>query len=137
MNILKLLKLSTLVLLLLFLIRANASGPSSYNLINNCLKLNSSLTNAVNNNPLKIQSGKVKGKNKVNFHYQNFDKGFKGVCSNADFLINSDGLKGTEESQRYVFVWSAKFNAQAPELSIDNIEYFVNQPENIKAWLQE
>ncbi|NQZ23660.1 MAG: hypothetical protein HRT53_16625 [Colwellia sp.] len=133
----KLVKLSTLVLLLSFLICANASEPSNLNLVNNCLKLNSSLTGALKSNSFEIQSGKVEGINKVSFHYQNFDKGFKGVCSNAQFFVKSDGLKGTEENQRYVFVWSAKFNAQAPELSTANIEYFVNQPENIKIWLQE
>jgi len=137
MNILKLVKLSTLTLLLPFLISANASEPSNLSLINNCLKLNSSLKDALKSNPLEIKSGKVNGRNKASFHYQNFDKGFKGVCSNAQFFIKSGGLKGTEENQRYVFVWSAEFNAQAHELSTGNIEYFVNQPKNIKIWLQE
>ena len=125
----KFVKLSTLVLLP-FIFNANASEPTALSLIDNCLSLKSSLINA-------FAGGEIPDKNKASFHYQNSENGFKGVCSNAQFFIEDDGLKNTEQSQHYVFVWSATYNAESLELSVDNIQYSTKQPKNIQVWLQE
>ena len=69
--------------------------------------------------------------------HQNSENSFKGVCSNAQFFIEDGGLKNTEQNQRYVFIWSAVYNAESPELSVDHIQYSAKQPKNIQVWLQE
>ena len=81
--------------------------------------------------------GEVPDKNKASFHYQNSENGFKGICSNAQFFVEDNGLRNTEQNQHYVFVWSAIYNAESPELSVDNIQYSAKQPKNIQVWLQE
>ncbi len=125
----KFIKLSTIALLP-FIFNANASEPTDLSLIDNCLSLKSTLANA-------FAGGEVTDKNKASFHYQNLENGFKGVCSNAQFFIEDGGLKNTEQNQRYVFIWSAVYNAESPELSVSNIQYSVKQPKNIQVWLQE
>jgi len=123
--------------LLPFLNSANASEPSTESLITNCLKLNSTLTDAFKDIAVKTKSGQVNGINKASFHYQNVNKGFKGICSNDQFDIKHNGLQSTVKNQHYVFVWSADINAGSSELSLDNINYSLTSPKDIKNWLQE
>ena len=126
--------LSTLALLPL-LVNANTSKISTLSLISNCLEINNSLAKVFSNTPVK--NIKEQGITQASFHYQNFDKGFKGICSNAQFFIESDALSSTIENQRYVFVWSADINPGSSKLSLDKMNYSLKQPESIKRWLQE
>ena len=120
-----------------FIFNANATEPSALSLINKCLNLQSVLSSTFSKSSLEVTSGNIKGTNKASFYYQNFDSSFKGICSNAQFSIETSGLKSTEDNQHYVFVWSTELDAEASELSIENIEFTLKQPENIKNWLQE
>ena len=61
----------------------------------------------------------------------------KAFAQMHSFFIEEGGLKSTEPSQRYVFVWSATYNAESSELSLDNIQFSTKQPKNIQVWLQE
>ncbi|GAB2994742.1 hypothetical protein [Psychrosphaera aestuarii] len=132
----KLLNLSTLALPF-FIFNAGATEPSALSLVNKCLNLQSTLSSAFSKSSLETTSGNIKGTNKASFYYQSFDSSFKGICSNAQFSIETSGLISTEENQHYVFVWSTELDAVASELSIENIEFTLKQPKNIKSWLQE
>jgi len=144
MTFYKLPTIAILLTLLPFLNSATASDEKNTStLISNCLKLNDTLFNAFKESLTKLKSAKAtvtddsKATNNASFHYQNFDKGFKGICSNAQFTIEKNKPIGTKDNQRFVFLWSTEFNAQANELSAENVEYTIVPPKNIKHWFQQ
>ena len=125
----KLLKLSTLALLPI-MFNVNAVETADTDLIGKCLNLKSALTKA-------FTEGSNLSEFNASFHYQNSENGFKGICSNAKIVIENNGLKNSEENQRYIFLWSTTHGAESPELSVDNVQYSTKQPNDIQAWLQE
>ncbi len=138
MNQLKLISFA----LLLFTIYSGASKASTTSLINKCLNLKNVISktlekSAFEGGSVKSRNGHIEGTNKASFYYQNFDNSFKGVCSNAQFSVKKNGLKGAQDKQQYIFVWSTEFDAEDSELSFENIEFTSEQPENISDWLQE
>lgn len=130
------------VALLLFASNAGANEASTTSLINKCLNLKNVLSGPFDESALegtRVQSsnGQISGANKASLYYQNFENSFKGVCSNAQFSIEKNGLKGIQNNQQYIFVWSSEFDAEDSEVSIENIEFTLEQPESISDWLQK
>lgn len=131
----KLVKISTFAAVLL-LCNVNAAEPSTLSLIAHCLSLQSSLASTFNNTTIEVGNGKILGE-KANFHFQNLDSGFKGICSDAQFSIEKSVLKSTEGDQHYIFVWSTELGAGSSELSIENVKYSLERPKDIDNWLKE
>lgn len=124
----KFVKLLTL-LLLSIAASVNASQPKVIGLISDCLSLKNLLAKP-------FAEDHSLGVEKASFQYRNLEQGFKGICSNAQFSLIESGLKSTQKNQRYVFVWSATLGAESSDLSVSNIQYSTNAPNNIQAWLQ-
>ena len=120
-----------------FIFFVNAKEPTSYSLVNKCLSLHNTLSSAFSKTSLETENAHIEGTSNVSFHYQNVENSFKGICSNAQFSIEENELKGTKDNQQYVFIWSTVLNAEPTALSIEKVEYSVKQPENISSWLRE
>lgn len=133
---LKRLQLLTFVLPF-FMFNANATAASTVALVNKCLNLHSTLVSAFSKTSLETRNGVIEGADNASFHYHNFNIGFKGICSNAQFFVEENGLKNTEANQQFIYVWSTELSAENPALSIENIEHTLKQPKNIKRWLEE
>lgn len=130
------------VALLFFAFNAGANEASTTALINKCLNLKNFFSetlkkSAPEGGSVQSPNGRIDGTNKASLYYQNFDNSFKGVCSNAQFFIEKNGLKGSQDNQQYIFVWSSEFDAEDSEVSIENIEFTLERPDNISDWLQK
>lgn len=109
----------------------NAQEASPRTLVTNCLNFKNNINQVFRSGselPLKLANS--------GFYYQNFEKGFKGVCSDAQFYLEQQGLNSTKNNQRYVFVWSNQKDFEDPTLTIDDVKFTENKPSNIQHWLK-
>lgn len=139
-KMMKLLKLAVFATPL-FITTANSNASTTelavHSLVERCLDLQSTLRLAFSKTSLETTQTKIEGTDNVSFYYQNFHHSFKGICSNAQFSVDELGITGTKDNQKYIYVWSKLMDAEALELSIDDVEFTEQAPDNTVHWLRK
>lgn len=111
-----------------FVANAQTTADNTKLLVKNCLNMNKAFA--------QLSAHHTTSLPKTSFQYQNLEKGFKGVCSNAQFHLSSHGLKSTEENQQFIYLWSKDQRLDGQALNLDKINYTVKQPNNVSQWLR-